>query len=273
MVYRKRKRAIRKFTNFKKRRSVRRVSFRRALRLRRGRTRRGVTTLSNGNPLGGFPWRIRMKHTYIHNKNMVSSTGAGVQEQVYRLNGMYDPDYTGVGTQPNFFDDMSTIYGRYRVRGVKVRICLVPRALTGTPSTANPGTRIVIHAGDDTASYASVTTLSEQGTTPYSKEYCMTPAWCGHPGSGYGGDTKPMVFTRYYKITSFFRDRPYNSTNFAAAPTANPAQQAFLWVRAQTIDGVAHGTGSGSDFNFNILATITYFAEWSEPKMTPYDQD
>lgn len=242
------------------------------MRGRRRRTSRAVT-LWNGNPLGGLPFKVRMRHCYIHQVGVQSVTGANVQEQVYRLNGMYDPDYTGAGNQPNFFDDLSALYQRYRVRGAMVKICIIPLALQGTPALGNPGTRLVIHAGDDTAAFASMASLSDQATTPYTTKYCLAPGWFRDPTNGAGGGTQPIVFKKYFRIVNFFRDRPSLSANYTGTPTTNPAQQAFLWVRAQQMDGVAYGTGGGSDFNFRIDTQIVYFAEWSEPKMTSYDAD
>jgi len=43
-------------------------------------------------------------------------------QYVYRLNSLFDPDQTGVGGQPEGFDQLKTLYGRYRVVAAKVTV-------------------------------------------------------------------------------------------------------------------------------------------------------
>jgi hypothetical protein len=39
----------------------------------------------------------------------------GPKEIVFRLNSLYDPDYTSTGKQPYYYDSLAGIYDRYRV--------------------------------------------------------------------------------------------------------------------------------------------------------------
>lgn len=41
---------------------------------------------------------------------------------VYLANGMYDPDYTGTGHQPKYFDQWGALYKRYLVFGSKIYV-------------------------------------------------------------------------------------------------------------------------------------------------------
>lgn len=43
-------------------------------------------------------------------------------EYVYRLNSVFDPDFTGVGGQPEGFDQLKALYGRYRVMACKAEV-------------------------------------------------------------------------------------------------------------------------------------------------------
>ena len=45
--------------------------------------------------------------------------------QSFRTSSLYDPDRTGTGHQPLFYDEMSTIYNQYRVLGAKCTIRFV----------------------------------------------------------------------------------------------------------------------------------------------------
>lgn len=42
--------------------------------------------------------------------------------QTFRLNSIYDPDYTGVGGQPSGYTEYAGLYNKYRVLGAKVRV-------------------------------------------------------------------------------------------------------------------------------------------------------
>lgn len=56
----------------------------------------------------------------------------GVQDYVFNLNSIYDPDRTGVGHQPLGYDQWSAFYNRYRVIGAKVVVQAHNQATCGT---------------------------------------------------------------------------------------------------------------------------------------------
>lgn len=50
----------------------------------------------------------------------LSSTGGA--ENAFRLNSLFDPDFTGTGTQPIGFDQWSALYNRYRVHSCSMHV-------------------------------------------------------------------------------------------------------------------------------------------------------
>lgn len=56
----------------------------------------------------------------------------GVQDYIFNLNSIYDPDRTGVGHQPLGYDQWSAFYNRYRVIGAKVVVQACNQANVGT---------------------------------------------------------------------------------------------------------------------------------------------
>lgn len=53
------------------------------------------------------------------------TTGAGgvaPAQQVYNLNSLFDPDNSGVGHQPYYYDQMTAMYNRYKVSGCLVEL-------------------------------------------------------------------------------------------------------------------------------------------------------
>lgn len=56
----------------------------------------------------------------------------GVQDYVFNLNSIYDPNRTGVGHQPLGYDQWAQFYNRYRVLGAKVVVQANNNATVGT---------------------------------------------------------------------------------------------------------------------------------------------
>lgn len=131
-------------------------------RTRRNRTSRMV---SNMSPL---PDRFFTKLMYSDaNALTFAGTGTPMYHQ-YRINSLFDPNYTGTGHQPLGFDQLSTLYNRYRVYGMKYKVTFVNRdtvyqvdvAIQNRPNTT-------LHTVMDTvyeSPYSQKTTLGIEGS-------------------------------------------------------------------------------------------------------------
>ena len=85
----------------------------------------------------GFPDRMVTKLRYVDNFNLTGSAGV-VGANVFRLNSCFDPDLTGVGHQPMYFDQFCGAagtgpYGRYRVTSAKATVSFMQ---TNPPAVA-----------------------------------------------------------------------------------------------------------------------------------------
>jgi len=92
------------------------------------RQTRSVMKLSRGDY--GFPDRLVTKLRYC---DVVYLSGAGVtlRQNLFRMNSLYDVDYTGAGHQPMWHDQLAAIYARYRVLGSKAKVTFVPITVNG----------------------------------------------------------------------------------------------------------------------------------------------
>jgi hypothetical protein len=70
----------------------------------------------------GFPDRYEVRLRYAE-KVTVSGTGSGSAYQ-FNLNGLFDPNRTGTGHQPRYFDQYTAIYSTYVVTKCKWRVVL-----------------------------------------------------------------------------------------------------------------------------------------------------
>lgn len=99
-----------------------------------------------------FPASMKCKLTYTHTSGLSSGTvGVIGTEQVFRLNSLYDPDFTGSGHQPYGFDQVSSLYKHYQVYGVKVSVTCTDPTLDANYVAAmfQPSTATYTLAGKD----------------------------------------------------------------------------------------------------------------------------
>lgn len=85
-----------------------------------------------------------MKHVYVDNYKLDNTGGTTVAAtQQFRLNSLYDPDFTNTGHQPYYYDQIAALYAEYCVYGVLVDLYAgsesvnSPILLTIAPSLAS----------------------------------------------------------------------------------------------------------------------------------------
>lgn len=72
-------------------------------------------------PAYPFTQQKLVKLRYSEYKTYTSTSG-GIVSQIYRLNDLYDVDYSGIGHQSLYRDQLFAIYARARVLGVSIKI-------------------------------------------------------------------------------------------------------------------------------------------------------
>lgn len=99
----------------------------------------------------GFPDRYECSLKYVEE---VTFSGTGTTtNQVMRLNSLFDPNFTGVGHQPKYFDQLAAVYGTYIVLSTDFKVKL---------SNANSNSvRYAIAVSDSSQSVTGVQDLSE----------------------------------------------------------------------------------------------------------------
>lgn len=111
----------------------------------------------------GLPEDINTVLRYVDTYTLTSSTNA-VAKQSMRMNSLHDPDSTGVGHQPLYYDQLSSIYGRYNV--ICATMTATFSALPSAIATAQPsGPMLIGIYGDDNGTISTtVSTLMESNT-------------------------------------------------------------------------------------------------------------
>jgi len=122
-----------------------------------------IPTYGVGPPVNGFPSVMRTSLRYCDNFSLSSASG-GVGSNIFRMNSLFDPDYTRTGHQPLYYDQFTPVYGRYRVLYSKLNVSFVP--LSDDSDAATSGPWIVGVTGNSNGVFStSATVLSEQNKT------------------------------------------------------------------------------------------------------------
>lgn len=178
----------------------------------------------------GFPDIYRTKLKYADTYHLTSAT---FSSQVFRANSLFDPDFTGAGSQPRFYDQLSAVYGKYLVLGCKIR-CDVINQSTSVPA------RVGIVFSDLDPSSLSFYELQENR---YSKTFVVGTA------DGFGTKTKSM----YMPMKKILGQNSLNSDPFVYTTTnANPTDPVYCGILVSPSDGI-------STANCYISVIVTYY--------------
>lgn len=219
---------------------TRKISRRRTTRkVRRGMGVGGAqrTTLVN-TALRPIPSRFITKLKY---SQTFSVSGSVTAPQQFNLNSIFDPDRTGVGTQPYGYDQLATLYNRYRVISCNYAI------------SGYNGTFPIRVAAFPSNNATAVGTVSEAIMQPRCKFIHQNP----------GGSQKVLKGKVYIPALMGRNKSQYMADDdYQAQIAANPNELAILSVySAGTLDGPLTGT--------SLTVVLTFLVELFDPTQLP----
>lgn len=200
--------------------------------------------------------RVLVKHWYRDYLQQIVQVG-NIQDYTWRINSMYDPDYTNSGKnlQPYGRDRYAGMYSYYQVKAFRIEgTIMVQSNYAGAPpgNTTNNG------------SYVLGTYPTEGGAVAPN-----TPIYLGEINGSKTGqfqEGRPVRFKQYVNLknlTGLF-GTAFNSGlgSYSGTNPGNP-----IWT---TLRVAPHGAAS-EDCQIHINYKVTFYVEWSMPKMTYYD--
>lgn len=187
-------------------------------------------------PKWGFPNRLAIKHKYAEVTTLTSTSG-GLVSYLYSCNGMYDPNITGTGTQPMYFDELGALYDHYTVIKSYAKFTFV------TQSTLNNCAVVAVSIDDDATPPTSIAAGMQQGTATV-KNYATS-------------QTEPLVITKSWSSGLFGPD-PLDNDKMSGTTAANPQEESLYCIQMQSI-------GAGNTTMF-LTTEIWYYAIWDELK-------
>lgn len=187
-------------------------------------------------PFYGFPTKLKVRHKYVDTVNLSGTAGALVAYQ-FRCNGMYDPDYTGTGHQPLYFDQLTGIYNHYTVTKAWLRITVLP-------TSTSPMLFNVFQNDDITITPSTLEARTEQTT---GKTVSVIP----------GTSTRP-IYLKYDAYKTFGGSLLAND-NLQGSASADPTEQSIWSCTLQSPDLTVATKAT-------IFVEILYEAIWDELK-------
>lgn len=205
---------------------------------RAGTRNKSLTLAGSGKlPLGKFlqanvPDETCLKLVYSDFRTMTAGTNQA--NYVYRLNSLFDPDFSGVGGQPDGFDQWKLLYGVYRVVATKVEVQAVGGNGFGLLAMAPKTTSTVASSAEEVGGLRKA--VSQIFTT--TQRASIKAMW--RVGEILGKEDVAVL----------------SDPNDGATVSANPSEQVFVEIAAET-------SGASDIVYFSIK--LTYYVRLEAP--------
>lgn len=207
----------------------------------------GRTIVKVPRPALGFPDTYKCKLRYCESYDL-STDGVGLDQYIWSLNSLYDPNITGVGFQPTYFDQLTQIYDHYRVYGAQVNCTIF-----------NKNTSLPLYAGFITS-----------GTTESVSE--DPESTCGNNNGtsvkviSSEGSNNMYTFKRYYPIDKIFgtsksaimSNSSYSGKCGDFGTGSSPSRNARLIMNTESPSITVIG--------YIVRMEITYYAQFERQK-------
>jgi len=195
-------------------------------------------------PLFNARSKHKMLPYYTNSTLAVPVTGLAVS-YVLSANGLYDPDISGVGSQPGGFDQMMIFYEHYTVYSARAVV-----TFRNTSTTASPV--VFLAARADTPNISDPTTIMEAGNTVSTQ---LMP-------TGQYGAIKELTLT--IRVASFLGFDDLLDSNVARGDiSSNPSEGVFFHLGGYNNDSAAATT-------VNFQVRLEYDAVFTENRvLTP----
>ena len=237
----------------------RRRSFKPYVARKRKRTMTKRRTITRRVPrlrIGAFPNTKTLNLRYVENFTLNPGV-LGSSVQVFSMNGLFDPNITGLGHQPMFFDNYMAIYAAYRVNVAYITFVAIDTQIVNSVQTATGTTSGQFYAANERAvrmfivkdrtqvDYsASLNTLIEEGNTNMAWRYAPQTTSGFMPKLRMTGN--PVTLLNVNK----------KDEELQGSASTNPFNEAYF------ICGVDNMPGSNADsMNFQVI--ITYNVTFS----------
>lgn len=224
-----------------------------------------------------LPGRIQVKLPYFTSFPINVNEVATQAEYRFSLTSAFDPEITGTGAQPRGFDQYSTLYSNYLVKGVAFKILLRPSSDSAAPAL----TMLVgVTAGPEDFSAQNFANVTDYMEYPQSKYHRVrtTTRNASQPSENAAYNSRANFFKGYFSnraLNRYYGGRGIQAasatgteftwpTDFSAAVNADPLAENELVVWAASLP--QDGSASLPTLPYiNVDCHLTYYVEFFNP--------
>lgn len=197
---------------------------------RMGRTSKAIIRQPTGTADSLY---IKLRYSQAYTFSITSGVAV---TQVMRGNSLFDPDFSGTGGQPYFFDQWATLYQNYTVLGSAIKVT----AFSVTPTVVYD---VIVCPSTSSSSYSSNIEASEQPYTTSRQSQINQPH---------------LLVNKYMstnKINGLKKSQTTNDPAFSAATGANPSSQWYWHIYANDVV-------SSSTITLAVKIVVTYYCRF-----------
>lgn len=189
--------------------------------------------------IGRQPFPSQLFNTLKYTEAANLTLTGGFKYVQYSANGMYNPNITGSGHQPMYFDQLMAIYDHYTV--LRSRFKITP-GVSGDQPYANTG---VVYIDDDVSVVSNLSQAIEMKTASKPR------MWIPLAGS-------PPTIYKSWDAVSTFGPNPQAQDSLQGTASANPSEQSYFTY--------VHQDAGSQNLSFQCIVQIEYDVVWDELK-------
>lgn len=202
------------------------------------------------NSLLGVPQRRRVKMRYIEEISIQSSLSPVAY--YFRANSLYDPNLTGVGHQPMYYDQWTQWYSRYVVKNVTAKIRPI-QILSASVNNSYYGLLVNTSSASLASTFTTTAALLE---SPWTRDWAIVGN--ANVTGGLNGMNVHMLSAKL-NLTQFFGvTNLEDGGDYSATTTTNPAELAYIAVFMSPMLSTATVTSS-------FIIELEYDAVFMDP--------
>lgn len=185
-----------------------------------------------------FPKQLSNRMKYVDWLAVGLSGGIGYWQM--SCNGLYDPNVTGSGSQPAYFDQLKAIYNHYTVVKSKAKFTCV--------SPVNTTTLFTVYIDDDN----SINTTAYKAAMLETAKSAMANTTVSNP----------VELWSSWDAVTYFGPNPQADPNLQGGATTNPTEQSYYTL---VVGDVAGTTGS----YVSVMVEMYFDVIWDERTTIP----
>lgn len=189
--------------------------------------------------LGKQPLPLQLFNTVKYAESVVVTLIGGFNSYLFSCNSLFDPNRTGTGHQPMYFDQLIALYDHYTVLRSRIKFSPLPGGLFDTPFAAT------VYQDDDATVATTFTQALEQ------KSACKAKTWIPQAGPN------PTLYSSW-DAAKTFGPNPQAQDSLQGDATASPTEQTFYTLCIQDL--------GSSNNTISLLVEVEYDTVWDELK-------